>query len=138
MAPNSPVINFVNQLYGSLGETTEMKRLKSGFLIREMLERFSQKSESKLHPDRSLWIYSAHDKTIIYLLISLGLFEVYLLIVEFDESNNFGINIKMIFNFSHTFHRFLRAYSLSYTNPKMNIFMLNFFIKIQPQRIFHH
>lgn len=56
--------------------TPEMARLKAGFLFREMLDHFSQKIESKLVPDRSLWIYSAHDSTIASILNSIGLFEV--------------------------------------------------------------
>lgn len=53
-----------------------MARIKSGFLIKEMFERFAQKMNQTLKPDRSLWIYSAHDATIANLLNSLGLFEV--------------------------------------------------------------
>lgn len=56
--------------------TPEMARLKSGFLIREILERFDQKIASKLDPDRGLWIYSAHDTTVANILNSLQLFEV--------------------------------------------------------------
>lgn len=54
--------------------TTQLARLKSGFLIREIYDRFIAKSQSKLLPNRSLWIYSAHDSTIENILNSLGLF----------------------------------------------------------------
>lgn len=56
--------------------TPELARLKSGFLIREILDRFSQKMKSQLNPDRSLWLYSAHDTTVANILNALGLFEV--------------------------------------------------------------
>lgn len=56
--------------------TPEMARLKSGFLIKEMMERFTKKIFSTLEPNRSLWLYSAHDETIANVLNSLGLFEV--------------------------------------------------------------
>lgn len=56
--------------------TPEMARLKSGFLIREMLNRFNQKIKSQLDPDRNLWIYSAHDTTVANILNTLNLFEV--------------------------------------------------------------
>lgn len=56
--------------------TPELARLKAGFLIREILDRFNQKIESQLNPDRTLWIYSAHDTTVANVLNSLGLFEV--------------------------------------------------------------
>lgn len=76
MAPNSKVSNFMTNSFEFMVHTKEMQRLKGGFLLREMLERFTNKSESKLKPDRSLWIYSAHDLNIIYLLSSLNLYEV--------------------------------------------------------------
>lgn len=60
-------------------ETTETKKLKSGFLLKEILERFQKKSEAKLEPDRSLWLYSGHDVTLGSILNSLGLFEVVIL-----------------------------------------------------------
>lgn len=56
--------------------TPKLARLKSGFLIKEIIERFTQKINSNLKPDRSLWLYSAHDVTISNLLNSLNLFEV--------------------------------------------------------------
>lgn len=56
--------------------TTELARLSVGFLIRDILDRFSSKIKSTLLPNRSLWLYSAHDSTIANILNSLGLFEV--------------------------------------------------------------
>lgn len=58
-------------------ETPELARLTSGFLLKEMLERFSQKVNSTLNPNRSLWLYSAHDYTMTNFLNSLGLYEVF-------------------------------------------------------------
>lgn len=59
--------------------TPELARLRSGFLIKEMLERFTQKINSTLTPDRSLWIYSAHDTTITCFFKALGLLKVVLI-----------------------------------------------------------
>lgn len=56
--------------------TKGMKKLKSGFLLKEILDRFTAKMESKLSPDRSLWMYFAHDITLSNMLNTLGLFEV--------------------------------------------------------------
>lgn len=56
--------------------TIEMKKLKSGFLLIEMLNRFMAKSQATLLPDYSLFMYFAHDNTIANMLNSLGLFEV--------------------------------------------------------------
>lgn len=56
--------------------TPEMAKLKTGFFLRDILKRFTDKINSKLSPDRSIWIYSAHDITIANVLNSLGLFTV--------------------------------------------------------------
>lgn len=58
--------------------TSQLARLKPGFLLKEMLERFSQKINSSLQPNRSLWIYSTHYYMIANMLNGLGLFEVFL------------------------------------------------------------
>lgn len=55
--------------------TPEMGRLKVGFLIKEIFDRFFHKIEGDLNPDRSIWIYSAHDSTIANVLNTLQLFE---------------------------------------------------------------
>lgn len=56
--------------------TPQLARLKAGFLLREILNRFTDKSQDRLKPNRSLWIYSAHDTTVANILNTLGLFEV--------------------------------------------------------------
>lgn len=65
-----------NYVFHLNSETPAMTRFSAGFLIREMLQHFKDKIESKLSPDRSLWLYSAHDLTIATVLNGLGLFEV--------------------------------------------------------------
>lgn len=59
-------------------ETPQMARLKMGFLLREILDRFKMKIQSKLRPNRSIWMYSAHDSTVAVILNALGMFEVIL------------------------------------------------------------
>lgn len=44
--------------------TKWLARLTSGFLLKDILDRFSEKKSEKMSPDRSLYIYSAHDSTI--------------------------------------------------------------------------
>lgn len=56
-----------------------MARLKYGVLLKEILERFVNKTESKLEPDRLMWVYSAHDTTLSGLLNIFGLFNVSIL-----------------------------------------------------------
>lgn len=56
--------------------TVQLKRLKSGFLLKEILDRFKSKTLSTLTPDLLLYLYSGHDTTVANMLNSLGLFEV--------------------------------------------------------------
>lgn len=60
----------------SFTHSTELKKLEGGFLIKEMLDRFTNKSQSLLEPNRSLWIYAAHDITLVNLLSALNLYDV--------------------------------------------------------------
>lgn len=57
--------------------TPQLARLKSGNLLKEMLDRFKNKTNSNLVPNRSLWIYSAHDTTVANILNTLGMFELH-------------------------------------------------------------
>lgn len=56
--------------------TNETLKAKGGFLLREIFDRFKNKTLGILKPDRSLWIYSAHDNTLINTLSALKLFDV--------------------------------------------------------------
>lgn len=62
-------------MYSKNTGTTELKKLKSGFLVKDIFDRFKKKTLSKL-PKMLMQIYSGHDFTIAALLDSLGLFEV--------------------------------------------------------------
>lgn len=58
--------------------TKLLARLKVGFLIQEILEHFTKKIDNTLTPNRSLWMYSAHDLTIMRVLNAMDLFVVIL------------------------------------------------------------
>jgi lysosomal acid phosphatase len=55
--------------------TPELARLKTGPLLKEILDRSTNKTIGKLSPNRSMWVYSAHDTTVANVLNTLGLFE---------------------------------------------------------------
>lgn len=55
--------------------TPLLARLKSGPLLKEILTHFKNKVEKKLDPDRSYWVYSAHDTTVANMLNTLGVFK---------------------------------------------------------------
>lgn len=59
--------------YGIFMVNNEIQTFASGFLLKEIFDRFSRKLNSTLSPNRSLWLYFAHDTTIHDMLISLGL-----------------------------------------------------------------
>ncbi|XP_031627358.1 testicular acid phosphatase homolog [Contarinia nasturtii] len=73
--PNGALEAFAHMWFTTLSNTKELARLISGFLIKEMFERFAQKINSTLEPNRSLWFYSAHETGMGALMNSLGVFE---------------------------------------------------------------
>lgn len=73
--PNGVLKYFSGLFYEAFTHTKEMKKIEAGFLIKEILDRFTSKSQSLLEPDRKLFIYSAHDLTIANVLNALNLFE---------------------------------------------------------------
>lgn len=56
--------------------TPELVRRRSGFLIKEILERSAKKMNGTLWPDRVLWMYSGHSSTLATMLNGLQIFEV--------------------------------------------------------------
>jgi len=64
--------------------TRKLARLKAGPLLKDIFKRFEEKSSRRLDPDRSMWVYSAHDTTIANVLNALKLFEV-IVRVNLDE-----------------------------------------------------
>lgn len=124
--PDGDMNKIANYCLKMRTNTKLLSRLKSGFFIREIFERFTMKMNNTLTPNRSLWIYSAHDTTIANILNSLGLFEVdcYLLFVLFDEvnfhSNNpqFSLYIFICRTYKHlSMHH---QYLLNFINSKAN------------------
>lgn len=83
-------------------KTPEIARLKFGFLMYEILDRINAKIKSTLQPDRTLWIYSGHDKTIASILNILGLY------VSFLTTLFLGFEIYFFFFFSQSGHHSVR------------------------------
>lgn len=74
--PNGIMEFMASHSFKTQTATKLLARLKVGFLLRDIFDRFTKKLNSMLQPDRSLWIYSAHDTTVANVLDALGLFEV--------------------------------------------------------------
>lgn len=56
--------------------TKEMQKLKAGFLLREILQQFTDKIQ--LNTTQQLWMYFAHDVTVANMMNTLGFFDVIL------------------------------------------------------------
>lgn len=112
-------------------DTPQLARLKSGFLLKEIIEHFYQKVNSTLQPNRSVWMYSAHDITITNMLNSLNLYEVnngvcmfYVCLKFYATINNFvGLF------FSYTFHRTHRVFTLNFLKMTKMSITFNFSIE---------
>lgn len=76
LQPNGDLEMLARSFYQLFTPTAEMKKIISGYLLKEILDRCSQKMQSTLSPDRSLWLYFAHDVTMLNMLNSLNLYEV--------------------------------------------------------------
>lgn len=75
-------MEYIRKINDDIKTTPQLVRLQSGFLIKDIFDRFSQKINDKLKPiDRILWIYSGHSTTIKLLFQGLGLSSV----CEFDK-----------------------------------------------------
>lgn len=80
--------------------STETKKIRSGFLLKEMLDRFKEKILSS--SEQLLYIYSAHDNVIINFLNSLNVYEV----SKFLDDKFYAINciIFWMSRFSYIYH----------------------------------
>lgn len=70
--PGSALEEIANKVY-ALRAQPQLVRIRSGFLIKQMLEHFEAKKNDELDPDIVLFMYSAHSSTISTLLNGLGL-----------------------------------------------------------------
>lgn len=109
----------------------EMKKLKVGYLLKEMLEHFQAKISSTLTPDRSLFIYSAHDTTIANFLNGLNVYDVRCSSQWIQ--NILFINFLVFFRCQ--FHHMHPAYILNCTNEDQST-MCSYFIEKMDSKIF--
>ena len=71
-----------------------------------------KKSKNALRPDRKLWMYSAHDITIIYVLTALNLFERHrppyaaaiLIELRVNSKNQHVVTVRIIVIVHHKFN----------------------------------
>ncbi|XP_060537063.1 venom acid phosphatase Acph-1-like [Cylas formicarius] len=71
-----PMENITKDMYYAMTNTTSLKKIISGFLIKKIIEDSDKKIRETLQPpQRKLFIYSAHEKNIATLLLTLGVFD---------------------------------------------------------------
>lgn len=85
--PGTEFEHASNRYFQIYTMTPELARLNYGFLLRDILDRFDEKIQGTLTPNRSLWIYFAHDTTIGSILNMLGLFDVITILNELISIN---------------------------------------------------
>ncbi|XP_063242510.1 uncharacterized protein LOC134542291 [Bacillus rossius redtenbacheri] len=77
----------------AISGTSELQRLSAGPILRKMAEDMLDKADGVLTPDRSLFVYSAHDNNVVNILQSLKVFNGLLapyasaVLVELREKN---------------------------------------------------
>lgn len=72
-----PIALLSSYAFASQTYTQPLARLKGGPLLKDILDRFTNKTNNSLNPNRSLWIYSGHDTTVANLLNTLRVFELH-------------------------------------------------------------
>lgn len=74
---------FIVELFKLPAYTTELARIRVGYVLKEILDRSLAKANDTLRPDRKVWAYSAHDLNISTMLYALNLAEVSTLIESY-------------------------------------------------------
>lgn len=85
MAHNQPMEYIAEVAPSTYARTPTLARFNFGYLHKEMLEHFTQKINSTLNPDRSVWLYSGHDQTILNALNGLRIHEVLILLSSWNQ-----------------------------------------------------
>lgn len=70
-------IDFLSQmLYTVESYTPTLAKIRSGFLLKDILDRSTLKSNGTLSPDLSVMVYSSHDNVLSNLMYSMNISNV--------------------------------------------------------------
>ncbi|XP_063242696.1 prostatic acid phosphatase-like [Bacillus rossius redtenbacheri] len=92
--PNPLKNLYLLQQFITSAGTTELQRLSAGPMLKEIIENMQAKVNATLSPDRSLYVYSAHDSNVVNTLQALKVFNGILVpyasavIIELRELNS--------------------------------------------------
>ncbi|KAL4120516.1 hypothetical protein QTP88_013189 [Uroleucon formosanum] len=84
--------------------TNTLKRLKTGPLLNEIVTHMYEKKNGTQNPNRMLWVYSAHDTTIVNLLNAFELYEhllalyaaVLMIELRLNSTGNYVVKVNII------------------------------------------
>lgn len=91
-----------------------MVRIRSGFLLKEMLERSFKKVNGTLKPDLSLFVYSAHSSTITTLMNGIGMEQEDIP----DHGSSFQFEVYRNSEGKHYLQIFLREANQDFPEPR--------------------
>lgn len=78
-------------------ETPFMKRIKGGALVTDIADKMLMKQSKMLKPDRSIFIYSGHDVTLVNVMNSLGILPQTSRLPDFASALVFELHRSVIF-----------------------------------------
>ncbi|XP_037048455.1 lysosomal acid phosphatase-like [Bradysia coprophila] len=72
--PNNPEFDdAAMKFYAMSAATKYLSKFRTGFLLKDILDRFTRKAEKTLSPDAKMWMYSTHDSVLFSFLSSLDI-----------------------------------------------------------------
>lgn len=67
--------SLAERSYALFTETHLMKRIKGGAFLTEILKKMQNKRKKNLNPDRKIFLYAAHDVTLVNVMNSMGILD---------------------------------------------------------------
>lgn len=98
--------------YTFFTETPHMKKVKGGALFTDILDKMIKKRNGLLSPNRSMFIYSGHDVTLVNLMNAMGILD--------DTSNmpSYGAALAIELHHSYLYHDDLEVKIVYYFNSE--------------------
>lgn len=69
--PSSEFQDAALNLYRYRSYTTELAKIRSGYLMKDIFDRSIKKSVGLLSPDCAVWLYSSHDSVMFNLIMTM-------------------------------------------------------------------
>ncbi|XP_023170853.1 lysosomal acid phosphatase [Drosophila hydei] len=103
--------SLAERSYALFTETHLMKRIKGGAFLTEILKKMQNKRKKNLNPDRKIFLYAAHDVTLVNVMNSMGILDqtsklpeyASALVFELHHSKSFAdgdFEVKLVYYFN--------------------------------------